>query len=212
MRVERVMTRDVCVVTPETPLKDVAALLTGRHISGAPVCDADGAVLGVVSEADILRKTEGLSPEIGGRMRWFFRRVDGELEKIAARTAGEAMTSPALTIRPTQQVSDAARLMIEHRINRLPVVAGGRLVGIVSRADLLRAFERADDELEREIREEVLRGELWLAPEAFDVRVEDGIVTLRGIVHTREEADDVIRFVRRVPGVLEVSADLATTA
>jgi CBS domain-containing protein len=145
-------------------------------------------------------------------MRWLLRRVDGELEKVAARTAGEAMTSPALTIRPTQQVSDAARLMIEHRINRLPVVTGGRLVGIVSRADLLRAFERADDELEREIREEVLRGELWLAPEAFDVHVEDGVVTLRGIVRTREEADDVVRFVRRVPGVLEVSADLATTA
>lgn len=212
MRVERLMTRDVLVVAPDTPLKDVAALLTGKHISGVPVCDATGAVLGVVSEADILRKTEGVPPEIGGRMRWLLRRVDGELAKVAARTAGEAMTSPALTIRPTQQVSDAARLMIEHRINRLPVVTGGRLVGIVSRADLLRAFERADDELEREIREEVLRGELWLAPEAFHVRVEDGVVTLRGLVRTREEADDVIRFVRRVPGVLEVSADLATTA
>jgi predicted transcriptional regulator len=163
-----------------------------------------------VSEADILRKAEGLPPELGGRLRWLFRRVDGELGKVTARTAGEAMTSPALTIRPTQPVSEAARLMIGHRINRLPVVGGGRLVGIVSRADILLAFERDDSELEREIREDVLRGKLWLSPETFDVVVDEGKVTLRGCVLTRRDADDLVRFVRRVPGVLAVSAELVT--
>jgi CBS domain-containing protein len=211
MRVERVMTRDVLTVAPETPLKDVASLLTGNHISGAPVCDPEGAVLGVVSEADILRKVEGLSADLGGRLGWVLRRLDDELPKIAARTAGEAMTSPPLTVRPTQQVSEAARLMVDNRINRLPVVARGRLVGIVSRADVLRAFERADEELEREIREDVLRGALWLVPESFDVHVEDGVVALRGRVRTRQDADDVVRLVRRVPGVLGVSADLLPT-
>jgi CBS domain-containing protein len=204
------MTRDVIAAAPETPLKDVAVLLTGNRISGVPVCDPDGVVLGVVSEADILRKAEGLPPELGGRLRWLFRRVDGELGKVTARTAGEAMTSPALTIRPTQPVSEAARLMIGHRINRLPVVGGGRLVGIVSRADILRAFERDDSELEREIREDVLRGKLWLSPETFDVVVDEGKVTLRGCVLTRRDADDLVRFVRRVPGVLAVSAELVT--
>ena len=121
------------------------------------------------------------------------------------------MTSPPLTVRPTQQVSEAARLMVDNRINRLPVVARGRLVGIVSRADVLRAFERADEELEREIREDVLRGALWLVPESFDVHVEDGVVALRGRVRTRQDADDVVRLVRRVPGVLGVSADLLPT-
>jgi CBS domain-containing protein len=204
------MTRDVIAAAPETPLKDVAVLLTGNRISGVPVCDPDGVVLGVVSEADILRKAEGLPPELGGRLRWLFRRVDGELGKVTARTAGEAMTSPALTIRPTQPVSEAARLMIGHRINRLPVVGGGRLVGIVSRADILLAFERDDSELEREIREDVLRGKLWLSPETFDVVVDEGKVTLRGCVLTRRDADDLVRFVRRVPGVLAVSAELVT--
>lgn len=211
MRVESVMTREVVTVTEDVPIKDVAALLTRCHISGVPVCDADGAVVGVVSEADVLRKEEGLAPGVGGRFAWLFRRVDDELAKVAARTAGEAMTSPALTIRPTQQVAEAAQLMISHKINRLPVVARGKLVGIVSRADLLRAFARSDDDLEREIREEVFRGALWLEPETFDIHVEDGVVTLRGRVGTRQDAEDVVRFVRRVPGVLEVSADLATS-
>ncbi len=212
MRVEKVMTRDVVTVAEDAPIKDVATLLTRNHISGVPVCDADGAVVGVVSEADVLRKEEGLSPDLGGRLRWLFRRLDGELAKVAARTAREAMTSPALTIRPTQQVSEAAHLMLAHRINRLPVVSRGKLVGIVSRADLLRAFERSDSELEREIREEVFRGALWLSPETFEIHVEDGVVTLRGQVGTRQDAEDVVRFVRRVPGVLEVSADLATSS
>jgi CBS domain-containing protein len=211
MRVERIMTRDVITVAPELPLKQVAMLLTDNHISGAPVCDADGAVVGVVSEADILRRTEGVSPSAGGRFRWLVRRLDGELAKVGARTAAEAMTAPALTIRATQQVAEAAQLMLQHRINRLPVVRRGALVGIVSRADILRAFERPDAELELEIREDVLRGALWLSPESFDVHVDDGVVTLRGRVATDQDADDLVRFVRRVPGVLDVAADLVTT-
>ena len=212
MKIEHLMTRDVLTVAPEMPLKEVAALLTGNHISGAPVVDADGAVLGVVSEADILRKVEGVAPDVGGRLGWMLRRLDDELEKICARNAGEAMTTPPLTVRPTQQVSEAARLMADHRINRLPVVSRGKLVGIISRADVLRAFERSDDELEREIREDVLRGALWLSPDAFDVHVEEGVVELRGRVRTRQDADDVVRLVRRVPGVLDVAAELVTTA
>jgi len=212
MKIEVVMTRDVLTVAPETPLKEVAGLLTRNHVSGAPVVDEEGAVLGVVSEADILRKVEGFSPEVGGRLAWVLRRLDGELEKICARTAGEAMTTPPLTVRPTQQVSEAARLMADHRINRLPVMSRGKLVGIISRADVLRAFERSDDELEREIREDVLRGALWLAPETFHVHVEDGVVALRGRVRTRQDAEDVVRLVRRVPGVLDVSAELVPTS
>jgi CBS domain-containing protein len=211
MRVERVMTRDVLTVAPETPVKEVAALLVDNRISGAPVCDEEGTVLGVVSEADLLRKVEGLSPEVGGRLAWVLRRLDDEIPKITARTAAEAMTSPALAVRPTQQISEAARLMVDHRINRLPVVSGGKLVGIISRADVLRAFERNDAELEREIREDVLRGALWLTPESFEIRVEDGVVELRGRVRTSQDAADVISLVRRVPGVLAVDADLVAS-
>jgi CBS domain-containing protein len=208
MKIETIMTRKVLTVSPETPLKDVARLLSENHISGVPVCDADGAVLGVVSEADILRKEEGVSPDVGGRFAWFFRRLDGELDKVAARTAGEAMTAPALTGRPTQQVSDAARVMIEHRINRLPVVNAGRLVGIVTRADLVRAFHRADDEIAEEIRREVLHEALWVVPEALELTVADGVVTLRGTVDSRYDAEAAARLVRRVPGVIDARVEL----
>jgi CBS domain-containing protein len=208
VHVDAIMTRQVVTVSPETPLKDVARLLSSRHISGVPVCGAEGEVLGVVSEADILRKEEGVSPDAGGRLAWLFRRTDDELKKASARTAGEAMTAPASTIRPKQQVSDAAKLMIERRINRLPVVVDGRLVGIVTRADLVRAFHRDDAEIEREIREEVLHWMIWIAPGSVDLEVHDGKVTIRGTVDTRLDAESIASLIRRVPGVTDVEYEL----
>jgi CBS domain-containing protein len=212
VHIESIMTRDVLTVTPETSLKDVARLLGRAHISGLPVCSEDGRLLGVVSEADILRKQEGISGHAGGRLHWLFRRMDGELDKVSARTAGEAMTSPALTIRPKQRVSDAAALMIARRVNRLPVVLGGRLVGIVTRADLVRAFHRTDDEIAREIREEVLRNTLWSVPESMRLSVVDGVVTLRGSVETELDAELAARLVRQVPGVVDADVDLKCRA
>ena len=137
------------------------------------------------------------------------RRLDGELDKISAQTAGEAMTAPALTVRPTQQVSEVARLMVDNGINRLPVVARGRLVGIVSRADLVRAFTRTDEEIEQEIRRDVLLGVMLLAPDEFEVAVENGCVRLHGRVAAAEDAAILTRCVRRVPGVVDLEADLA---
>jgi CBS domain-containing protein len=208
MRVEKIMTRDVVTVAAGTPLKEVAALLAANHISGVPVADPDGTVLGVVSEADILCKEQGFPPNPGRVSGWLLRRMDGELDKIGARRAADAMTAPALTVRPAQQVSEVARLMVGHRINRLPVVADGRLVGIVSRADLVRAFNRPDAELEREIREEVLFGVFVLSPDAFDVTVKDGAVRIEGTVRTAADAESITRHVRGVPGVLDVTSEL----
>ena len=212
MKIERLMTRDVVHVTADTPLKDVAALLSEKHISGLPVCDADGTVAGVVSEADILRTEQGIGPDVGGRLRWFFRRLDDELDKLGARTAGEAMTAPALTVRPTDQTHVAARLMLLHRINRLPVVLEGKLVGIVTRADLVRAFHRTDDEIADEIRDDILRGALWIEPDTLEVEVEDGVVTVRGPVATDLEAETVVYCIRRVPGVVDVRSELHSRA
>jgi CBS domain-containing protein len=208
MRVEKIMTRDVLTVAPETSLREVALLLSTNHVSGVPVCAPDGSVLGIVSEADIVRREEGFSPNPGRVSSWLLRKIDGELDRIGARTAGEAMTAPALTARPGQQVSDVARLMTLHKINRLPVVSYGRLVGIVSRADLVRAFHRTDEELEREIRDEVLWDIFLLPPEAFRLTVDGGIVTIRGTVRTAADAGSITRCLRGVPGVLEVKSDL----
>ena len=143
------MTTDVVTVTPETSLKEVAQLLVANRIAGVPVCDVDGEVVGVVSEADVLWKELGLPETAGGFLDRILESAYGNTERASALTAAEAMTSPAITIAPDSAVARAAELMIEHRVNRLPVVAGGRLVGIVARADLVRAFTRSDEEIER---------------------------------------------------------------
>lgn len=206
------MTRDVLTVAPDTSLKDVARLLIANGISGVPVCGANGRVLGVVSEADILRKEEGVSPELARPLAWLVRQLDGELAKISARTAFEAMTAPALTVRPTQQVSEVAQLMVDHRINRLPVVGADGLVGIVSRADLVRAFIRSDEEIEEEIRTDVLLETMLLPPGDVEVSVHDGRVVLGGRMSTQQDAEVLERFVRRVPGVLDVEVDVRWSA
>lgn len=209
MRLESIMTRDVVTVTPDTPLKDVAAILVERSISGVPVCEADGTLVGVVSEADILRKEEGFAPEQLPRLlAWFLQVFDGELDKVGASTAREAMTSPAVTARPLQLSSDAARVMVEKSINRLPVVAGDKLVGIVSRADLVRAFSRTDAELRKEIESEVFEKTLMLEPEQLGLEVAKGRVTVRGRVASEADAVVLRRCIKRIPGVVSLEADL----
>lgn len=208
MKIEQIMSTGVMTVAPDTPLKDVARLLTGNRISGMPVCDANGAVLGVVTEADILCKEQGYAPEPGGLLGWLFEKADAEGARMLARTAAEAMTSPAMTISPDASVFDAARVMTTQRINRLPVVSEGRLVGIVSRADLVRAFHRTDDEIEQELNEDVLLHTLWVSPNDVHVSVQDGVVELEGILENRTQAELVSAYARRVPGVVDVHSEL----
>lgn len=209
MKVEDVMTQEVHCVAPEASLRDVAAVLVEHAISGMPVCDGDGRVLGIVSEADILYKERGQRSRRGGPLAWL---VDGagyaEVVKSAARTAGEAMTRPAVTIDPDRPVSEAARLMLERRVNRLPVVKADQLLGIVTRADLVRAFTRTDAEIEHEIREEVLDRVLLLPPGAVSVVVTEGQVRLGGLVERRSDAELLPGFVARVPGVVAVDSDV----
>jgi CBS domain-containing protein len=211
MKIERVMTREVVSVRPSLPLKDAAKLMTEKHISGMPVCDASGAVVGVISEADILRYEQGIDPHVGGRMRRRFRRLD-DLDKLQASTVGEAMTAPALTIRPTDQVAAAARTMIARRINRLPVVWKGALVGIVSRADLVRAFHRSDEELAVEIRNDVFRNQHWLDPESLGLQVEDGVVKVWGPVENALAVQTILHGIMGVPGVVHVRSQLHSRA
>lgn len=208
MRVENVMSREVVTVAPETSLKEVAAVLSRHGISGVPVCDQAGHVLGVVSEADILRKEEGRAPPSAGLLSWLFEPDDESLAKVTARTADEAMTSPAISIEPGRPVSEAARLMIERQVNRLPVVLEGELVGIVTRADLVRAFHRPDEEILREISEDVLLRTLWISPDRVTITVERGEVSVAGEVDNRTQAELTVAYVRRVPGVVDVHSEL----
>ena len=212
MRVRELMTESVLTIGPEAPLKDVAKVLIENRISGLPVCDIEGHVLGVISEGDILYKehdpTEG---HVGGPLGWI---VDGSPNlagavKAQAMTAAKAMTAPAVTIAPYESVSQAARIMCEHRVNRLPVVKGDRLVGIVTRADLVRAFTRGDAEIERELREDVLARTMWIDAGRVDVTVRNGVVTLTGGLRTRSDVELLGRLAARVPGVLAVESTVA---
>jgi CBS domain-containing protein len=209
MRIEEIMNGDVLTVPPDTPLRKVAALLVAHGFSGLPVCDASGVVVGVVSEADIVLKERGRTEPAGVLARMIDPSHAAEDKKALARTAGEAMTSPPITIAKYRSVAEAARLMVEHDVNRLPVLnAVGDLVGIVSRADLVRAFARPDEEIAREIRESVLRRAMWLEPWTIDIAVKDGEVVLSGIVDRQVDAETVVSLTERIPGVVSVTSDL----
>jgi CBS domain-containing protein len=198
------MSRAVVTVSPRAPIKEVARLLLERRISGLPVVNDDGRVLGVVSEGDILIKEKGVAPAEGRELRWLFGEDDRESLKREALTAAEAMSCPAITVEPERSVSEAARLMVARAVNRLPVVSDGRIVGIVTRADLVRAFVRTDEELEREIRNDVLLDTLWIDPSTVQLTVDAGEVILEGKVATRTDAELATAYVARVPGVVSV--------
>ncbi len=204
VKVEQVMCPDVVTVSPAAPLKEVAGVLLEHGISGVPVVDDLGHVLGVVSEADIVFKEQGSVPAGTRRFPWLFRPDESGAARRDAVLASEAMTQPAVTVEPHRSIADAARLMVEHGVKRLPVVHDGLLVGIVTRADFVRAFARDDAELKREIRDDVLLHALWIDPALVKVTVSGGQVELEGRVETRTQAELVAAYVARVPGVVSV--------
>ena len=212
MRVSELMTENVLTIGPEAPIKDVAKILVANRISGLPVCDIEGHVLGVISEGDILYKEhDPKEGHLGGPLGWI---VDGRPNsagyiKARALTARKAMTSPAITIAPYESAAEAARIMCERHVNRLPVVKDGLLVGILTRADLVRAFTRTDAEVERELREDVLERTLWIDAGKVEVGVQDGCATLSGRIHTRSDVELLNRLVARVPGVVAVDSTVA---
>ena len=179
------MTIEVVVAQPTTPVKQVARLLADHRLSTLPVVDGRGRVLGVVSEADLLGDGRPLA--------------DGQ----PPATAGAVMTSPAVTVDPQATVTEAARRMQAAGMKRLPVVAGsGRLVGIVSRADLLRPLTRPDEQVRWAI-EELLGHELLVDPARVEVEVRD-VVSLTGRVERRSLIPIVVRLAGATEGVVRV--------
>jgi CBS domain-containing protein len=209
MRVSELMTEKVLTIGPEAPIKDVAKVLVANGISGLPVCDIEGRVLGVVSEGDILYKEhDPREGHLGGPLGWI---IDGTPNytgyiKAEALTARKAMTSPAITIPPYEPVAEAARIMCERHVNRLPVVKDEHLLGIVTRADLVRAFIRTDAEIEREIRKDVLERTMWIDTGNVDISVQSGHAALSGRLHTRSDVQLLTRLASRVPGVVAVES------
>jgi CBS-domain-containing membrane protein len=205
-RVKDVMTTDVVSVRETAEYKDIVAVLRGLHVSALPVLDEDGRLAGVVSEADLLLKEVG-QEALGGYLISSGRR--GERAKAAGVTAAELMTTPAVTTGPDDSLADAARLMHDRHVKRLPVVdQAGRLAGIVSRVDLLSVFDRPDSEIGAAVRKDIIARDFALDPDAFDVQVASGIVTITGQVETQAVARHLLEALRHAEGVVGVRSRL----
>jgi CBS-domain-containing membrane protein len=200
--VSDVMTRTVVSVNAFTPFKDIVRRMQEHRVSALPVVDEDQVVLGIVSEGDLILKED---PELEGGPRLLegmHRRQDRS--KAAGLVASEVMSAPAITIGPEASLGEAARLMHRRAVKRLPVVdhEGGRIVGIVSRADLLKVFLRRDEEIGREIREDVIRRTLWIDPDTIRVVVQDGVVRISGQLERRSLIPVLERLVLSTEGVV----------
>lgn len=202
-RVEDVMTRDVVAVREDTPYRDVVELLIARRISAVPVVDRFDRVAGVVSEADLLLKVAAVdAPRSGPLDVWRHR---GDRAKSKGRTAGDVMSSPAVTALPSLSISAAARTMHDSQVKRLPVVSDeDRLVGIVTRSDLLRVHLRSDADIRHEVFEEVFRGLLAADAGAMRVETSAGVVRLSGRTHLRSTAAKAVGVAEHTRGVVDV--------
>ncbi|WP_406253821.1 CBS domain-containing protein [Streptomyces chartreusis] len=202
--VAELMTRDVVRARRDTPFKEIVRLLTENDVTAVPVVDDRDHPIGVVSEADLLRKSADQSDPSG---RAPVAHLEArERAKAEGARAEELMSEPAVCARPDWNVVEAARLMETHHVKRLPVVdEADRLLGIVSRGDLLRIFLRRDDAIRDEIAEDVLRRTMGLAPMEVTADVNEGRVSLRGAVEFRSLIPVIERLCRSVDGVVSVA-------
>lgn len=221
MKTADVMTRDVLAIRPDTAIFDALRLMLERRISGLPVVDASGAVIGIVSEGDFLRRTELATGR--QRARWATWLVSpGRLadEYVAenGRSVAEVMTPLVVTVDEEAPLSDVVELMERRRIKRVPVTSGGKLSGIVTRADLLRALlplvpaatdGKTDVDVEKAITAEMNR-QPWAPGENVDVRVFHGVAEMRGVLIDDRERMALRVLVENTAGVRAVR-DLMTT-
>lgn len=194
VRVAEIMSSPVTLLEPATPLKDAARILVERDVSAAPVVDETGALVGLVSESDIMHIELHEDPRRHARM------AVQETGNVPARVE-EVMTRDVLAVTDDADVADVAAMMIERRVRSLPVVEGSRVVGIVSRRDVLRVLVRSDADIAHDL-EDVL-DDLPSSLGSWAVRVERGVVSWVG-----EGPEDVPAFLTRVaftvPGVVDV--------
>lgn len=199
--VEDVMTTDVSTVTATTSFTDIASTIVEKTVSGFPVVDDNGHVIGVVSEADLLLKEEYDDPQSVPLFKGKRHRVDRA--KAAGRTARDLMTSPAVTVQVGTAVGVAARLMHQKDVKRLPVLdVSGKLVGIVSRSDLLKVFLPSDEDIRTAVEE--LLNVLWIHLQGVDVSVDRGVVTLSGQIASLADSELLANLAGQLDGVKSV--------
>ena len=205
--VGEVMHTVVATDQPSRPFKELAAAMARRGVSALPVLAADGRVAGIVSEADLLPKEAAQEDPRARRLPWWRRWR--EQDQAAGVTAGDVMTAPPVTIGPGEWVVAAARLMDRRKIKRLAVTGpDGRLIGIISRADLIRVFLRPDAAIEQEIVDDIFTCFLGTDPARVRVTVTEGMVTLAGQVEKKSMIPFALRLSRSVDGVVDVVSEL----
>lgn len=208
MRVIDLMAVEVVSVRPETSLKEAARIMVDLGISGLPVTDDDGSIRGVVTEGDFLRK-ELERGQLGGAsaLGALFRQPGPEAD---AETVGEIMTTEVHTVGTDASLVEAARMMAEHGVKRLPVVDHDeKVVGVISRHDIVEAFTRPDEVIEDEIREDIIARLLFLDPASVDVAVENGVVRVSGELPAKSDARMLEAMVQRTDGVIRAEFDLS---
>ncbi|MFD9214917.1 CBS domain-containing protein [Streptomyces sp. NPDC087659] len=209
-KVGSLMVGDVVSAVPSTPFKEVVKRLAEHDISGLPVLDDDDRVVGVVSETDLLVRQAspgGARAAVLGAWSGDGGFPDDDRDGL---TAGRLMSAPAVTVHAEDTIAEAARTMLRRGVERMPVVdEEDRLVGIVTRRDLLQVFLRPDPEIRLLVIEEVLTGAMGLDPEAIDVHVVDGRVTLEGRVETAGQIPVLVKLTEQMDGVVSVSQHLA---
>ncbi|MEV5976666.1 CBS domain-containing protein [Streptomyces sp. NPDC052114] len=208
-KIGSVMTDEVVSARYGTSFKEVARLLADHRISGLPVIDADDKVVGVISETDLLvREAEGPDAPRPPRrfgLPWTTGGARKARPKAMARTAGQLMSAPPVCVRADNTIAEGARRMAQEKVERLPVIDDeDRLVGIVTRRDLLQVFLRTDEAIRHEVREEVLVRALWLTPRTIAVDVREGVVTLEGRLERRSEIPVALHMTREIDGVVAV--------
>jgi CBS domain-containing protein len=220
MKAADVMTREPMSVTPQTTIVEAARLMLQHRISGLPVTDAKGSVVGVVTEGDLLRRAETGTERHRSSWLTFLvgpGRLAGDYASTHARKVGEVMTSEVAVVAPSHELAIVVGLMEKHRIRRVPVVERGKLVGIVSRADLVRALvqcltQEADahahevvaDETIRDRILEIIDKEPWGPRCTLDAKVNGGVVDLHGTIMDDRERTAVIVAAEGVAGVKTV--------
>lgn len=219
MKVQDVMTPDVISVKPETTVVEIAKLLVARSISAVPVIDDDNHPLGIVSEGDLMHRSE---LDTARRRSWWLRFGDtatlaADYAKANGLKAEDVMTRTVVTIAEDASLADAATRLEENRIKRMPVVRDGRIVGIVSRANLVRALATAKPEalpvsksdrvIKRRLMAE-LESQPWAPKYNLNVIVHGGVVELWGPVTSEEERKAVRVAAERTPGVVAVEDHL----
>ncbi|MGI5452076.1 CBS domain-containing protein [Streptomyces sp. CA-249302] len=208
-KVGSVMTTEVVRAEYGTPFKEVARRLGEHRISGLPVVDEDDKVIGVISETDLMIRQadtpDPYEPKKRSQLASMMPSARRQAAKARARTAGQLMTEPPVTVHADDTIVEAARTMAQHRVERLPVLdEAHRLVGIVTRRDLLTVFLRPDADIRTEVVEEVLVRALWLPPRSIDVSVTEGVVTLTGHMERKSEKEIAVSMTRQIDGVVAV--------